>query len=173
MLSKKMQDALNVQVNAELWSAYLYLSMSVDASFKGYKGVANWFAIQFKEEQDHAQILMNYILSRGGQVVLAPIAEVTTSWENPLAAFKDTLEHEQKVTAMINNLCHIADEEKDFATANMLVWFVDEQIEEEESARDIIDELEKVEDNKLGLYMIDKDLAARVYSVPAPLASKE
>ena len=173
MLSKKMQDALNAQVNAELWSAYLYLSMSVDASFKGYKGVANWFAIQFKEEQDHAQIFMNYILSRGGQVTLAPISEVTTSWDSPLAAFKDTLEHEQKVTAMINNLCHIAADEKDFATANMLVWFVDEQVEEEENAKDIIDELEKVEGNKLGLYMIDKDLAARVYSVPAPLAAKE
>lgn len=173
MLSQKMQDALNAQINAELWSAYLYLSMSMDAADKGLKGVANWFAIQFKEEQDHAQIFINYILSRGGRVKLAPIAEVQTEWESPLAMFESTLEHEKKVTALIHNLCLIADEEKDLATANKLVWFVDEQVEEEENARDIIDQMRVVEGNKFGLYMIDKELAARVYSTPAPLADKE
>lgn len=172
MLSKKLQDAINAQVNAEMWSAYLYLSMSLDASNKGYKGVANWFAIQFKEEQDHAQILINYMLSRGCEVKLAPIAAVETSWNTILDAFKDTLVHEKKVTAMIDNLAHIAADEKDFATANMLAWFIDEQIEEEESATDIINALEQVDDSKLGLYMVDKELAARVYSVPSPLASK-
>lgn len=170
MLSKKMQDALNVQINAELWSAYLYLSMSLDAANKGYKGVANWFAIQFKEEQDHAQLFIDYVLARGGKVTLAPIAAVQTEWETPLAMFSDTLAHEQKVTSLIDNLCRIADEEKDFATANKLVWFVNEQVEEEENARDILDQLSMVEGSKMGLYMIDKELGARVYTAPSVAA---
>lgn len=173
MLSKKLLDALNAQVNAEFWSAYLYLSMSADAAAKGHKGVANWFAVQFREEQDHARILMNYILSRGAEVRLAPIAEVRTTWGSPLEMFRDTLEHEKEVTAMIDNLCRIAADDRDFASSNMLVWFVDEQIEEEESAKDLIDALEQVDDSKLGLYMIDKELAARTYVQAAPLAGKE
>ncbi|MDE5945157.1 MAG: ferritin [Rikenella sp.] len=167
MLSPKMQEALNAQINAELWSAYLYLSMSLDASVKGYKGIANWFAVQFKEEQDHAQIFMNYILSRGGQVKLAPLDAVQNEWETPAAMFNDTLTHERKVTAMIDNLCRIADEERDFATANKLIWFVNEQVEEEENARDILDQLHMVEGSRMGLYMIDKELGARVYAAPA------
>ena len=125
MLSVKMQDALNAQINAELWSAYLYLSMSMDASAKGLKGVANWFAIQFKEEQDHAQILMNYVNARGGRVVLAAIDAVQTEWSTPLAMYEKTLEHEQKVTSLINDLYNIAIEEKDHASRSMLTWFVD------------------------------------------------
>ena len=98
MLSEKMEKALNAQINAEFWSAYLYLSMSVHFSAKGMKGVANWFAVQFKEEQDHAQIFVDYVLARGGRVTLAPIAEVPCEWESPLAAFEATLVHEKKVT---------------------------------------------------------------------------
>ncbi len=173
MLSKKLHDALNAQVNAELWSAYLYLSMSLDAENKGFKGVANWFYIQFREEQDHARIFMNYLLSRDAEVKLQPIAEVRTSWASPLEMFKDTLAHEKNVTAMIENLAHIAAEDKDFASSNKLVWFIDEQIEEEESARDMIQSFEAVEGNKFGLYMLDKELTARTYSVPSPLASTE
>lgn len=170
MLSKRMVEALNEQINAEMWSAYLYLSMSLNAAAKGHKGVANWFAIQFKEEQDHAQILINYTLSRGGEVKLAPIAEVETSWKNPLAMFKDTLEHEKKVTAMITKLYEIAVEEKDYPTQNRLKWFIDEQVEEEENAQDIIDSLDKVGDDGLGLYMVDRELGSRTYSAPSPLA---
>ena len=162
MLSKKLHDALNEQINAELWSAYLYLSMSMDAEAKGLKGVANWFFVQFQEEQDHARILMNYINSRDAKVELKPIAEVRTEWTSPLDMFKDTLEHEKVVTSMINNLASIAAEDKDFASANMLVWFVDEQVEEEESARDMITACEAVEGNKFGLYTLDKELAARI-----------
>ena len=173
MLSKKLHDALNAQINAELWSAYLYLSMSLDAENKGFKGVANWFYIQFREEQDHARIFMNYVLSRDAEVKLSPIAEVRTSWASPLDMFKDTLEHEKKVTAMIHNLAAIAAEDRDFASSNKLVWFIDEQIEEEENARGMIQSFEAVEGNKFGLYMLDKELAARVYSVPSPLASAE
>ena len=147
MLSKKLHDALNEQINAELWSAYLYLSMSMDAEAKGLKGVANWF------------------------FELKPIAEVRTEWTSPLDMFKDTLEHEKVVTSMINNLASIAAEDKDFASANMLVWFVDEQVEEEESARDMITACEAVEGNKFGLYTLDKELAARVYQQASPLAA--
>ena len=171
MLSKKLHEALNAQINAELWSAYLYLSMSMDAEAKGLKGVANWFYIQFQEEQDHARIFMNYILSRDAEVTLRPIAEVRTSWASPLEMFRDTLEHEKKVTALINDLAAIAAEDKDYASSNMLVWFIDEQGEEEESARGMITACEAVEGNKIGMYMLDKELAARTYSQAAPLAS--
>ena len=171
MLSQQLHEALNAQINAEMWSAYLYLSMSVDAEAKGLKGVANWFYVQFQEEQDHARILMNYILSRDEKVTLLPIEEVRTEWASPLEMFQDTLTHEKKVTAMINNLAAIAAEDKDFASSNMLVWFVDEQVEEEESARGMITACEAVEGNKFGLYMLDKELAARVYTQAAPLAS--
>ncbi len=172
MLSQKMQSALNAQINAEMWSAYLYLSMSMAAADKGLKGVANWFAIQFKEEQDHAQILINYLLSRGGRVLLEPIAAVDTEWDSVLAMFEQTLTHEQKVTSLINDLYNLAIEEKDHATRSMLTWFVDEQVEEEDSAREIIDQLRMIDCNKLGLYMIDKEMAARVYSTPSPLVKE-
>ena len=171
MLSKKLNEAMNAQINAELWSAYLYLSMSMDAEAKGLKGVANWFYVQFQEEQDHARIFMNYILSRDAEVKLLPIEEVRTAWTSPLEMFQDTLQHEQKVTSLIDELCHIAMAEKDFATSNMLNWFVTEQVEEEDNARTIIDQLKMVEGNSVGLYMIDKELAARTYTVPAPLAN--
>ena len=171
MLSQQLHEALNAQINAEMWSAYLYLSMSVDAEAKGLKGVANWFYVQFQEEQDHARILMNYILSRDAEVRLQPIAEVRTSWDSPLEMFRDTLEHEREVTAMINNLCRIAADDRDFASSNMLVWFVDEQVEEEESAREMITACEAVEGNKFGLYMLDKELAARTYTQASPLAT--
>ncbi len=173
MLSQQLHEALNAQINAEMWSAYLYLSMSVDAEAKGLKGVANWFYVQFQEEQDHARILMNYILSRDAEVRLQPIAEVRTSWDSPLEMFRDTFEHEQKVTAMINNLAAIAAGDKDYASSNMLVWFIDEQVEEEESAREMIGACEAVEGNKFGLYMLDKELAARTYTQAAPLASSK
>ena len=110
MLSKKLHEAMNAQINAELWSAYLYLSMSMDAEAKGLKGVANWFYVQFQEEQDHARIFMNYILSRDAEVKLLPIEEVRTAWTSPLEMFQDTLVHEKEVTAMINNLAAIAAE---------------------------------------------------------------
>lgn len=173
MLSEKLHAALNEQINAELWSAYLYLSMSMDAEAKGLKGVANWFYVQWLEEQDHARILMNYINSRDGKVCLKPIEPVRTEWSSVLEMFQETLKHEKVVTGLINNLAAIAAEDRDFASSNMLVWFVDEQVEEEESARDIIDQLNMVEGNKFGLYMLDKEMAARTYSTPSPLATAE
>ena len=173
MLSTKLHEAINAQINAELWSAYLYLAMSLDAEAKGLKGVANWFYVQFQEEQAHARIFMNYLNSRDAKVELLPIEAVPTSWDSVLDMFKHTLEHEKKVTSLINNLAAIADEDRDFASINRLVWFIDEQVEEEESARDMIAAVEAVEGNKYGMYMLDKDQAARVYNVPSPLATAE
>lgn len=173
MISQKLHNAINAQINAELWSAYLYLSMSLDAETKGYKGFANWFYVQFQEEQAHARIFMNYLNSRDAKVELLPIEAVPTSWDSVLDMFKHTLEHEKKVTSLINNLAAIADEDRDFASINRLVWFIDEQVEEEESARDMIAAVEAVEGNKYGMYMLDKDQSARVYNVPSPLATAE
>ena len=171
MLSQKLHDAINAQINAELWSAYLYLAMSLDAENKGYKGVANWFYVQFQEEQAHARIFMNYLNSRDAKVTLLPIEEVPATWNSILDMYKQTLEHEKKVTSLINNLAFIANEDRDFASINRLVWFIDEQVEEEESAREMIATVEAVEDNKYGMYMLDKELATRVYNVPSPLAT--
>ncbi len=171
MLSKNLHEAINAQINAELWSAYLYLAMSMDAESKGLKGVANWYYVQFQEEQDHARIFMNYLNSRDAKVELAPIAEVPTQWDSVLAMFTQTLEHEKKVTALINNLAAIANDDRDFASINRLTWFIDEQVEEEENAREMIAAVEAVEGNKYGMYMLDKELAARTYTTPSPLAT--
>lgn len=172
MISTKIQDAINAQINAELWSAYLYLSMGMHFESEGNAGIANWFRIQFKEEQAHAEIFINYLISRGGRVILKPIEAVPTTWESPLAAYVATLEHEQKVTALINNLYALAEEEHDYATRGKLDWFVAEQVEEEETAQALIDRLKLIGNNGLALYMLDQELASRVYNVPSPLAAK-
>lgn len=172
MISKQLHDAINAQINAELWSAYLYLAMSLDAEAAGHKGVANWFFVQFQEEQDHARIFMNYLNSRDAKVVLAPIAEVPAHWDTVKDMFVQTLEHEKVVTGLINNLAAIARADNDFASVNRLAWFIDEQVEEEDTARGMIQAFEAVEDNKYGMYMLDKELAARTYSAPAPLAGE-
>ena len=113
----------------------------------------------------------NYLNSRDAKVILQPIAEVRTEWESPLEMFRETLAHEQKVTAMIHNLASIAAADKDYASSNMLVWFVDEQVEEEENARDMIGACEALEGNKYGMYQFNKELAARVYTPATPLAA--
>ena len=171
MISNRLHEAINAQINAELWSAYLYLSMSMDAEAKGLKGVANWYYVQYLEEQDHARIFMNYLNSRDAKVTLRPIAEVPTVWDSALAMFTQTLEHEKKVTSLINNLAAIANEDRDFASINRLTWFIDEQVEEEENAREMIAACEAVEGNKYGMYMLDKELATRTYTQPSPLAT--
>lgn len=172
MLSSNLYKAINEQINAELWSAYLYLSMSMDCQAKGYNGIANWFYVQFQEEQAHARIFMNYLNSRDAKVELLPIVEVRTSWDSVLDMFKQTLEHEKKVTGLINNIAAIANEDRDYASINRVTWFIDEQVEEEESAREMIAAFEAVEGNKYGMYMLDKELATRTYVAPSPLAAE-
>ena len=170
MLSKKLHEALNAQINAEFWSAYLYLSMAMKFEADGRSGIANWFRIQFKEEQAHAEIFINYLVQRGGRVTLKAIDAVPTEWESPIAAFEATLAHEQKVTSLINNLYALAEAEHDYATRGKLDWFVSEQVEEEETAQNLIDRLKLIGDDGLALYMLDQELAQRVYNVPSPLA---
>ncbi len=169
MISKKLAKAINDQINAEMWSAYLYLSMSQDLYAKGFKGIAHWYKVQFLEEQAHAAIMINYLHSQDERVVLAPIAKVQTNWKTILSIFEDTLAHEKKVTAMINNLCDIADADHDRAAGNFLAWFIDEQVEEEENARDLIAQAKMIGDHIGGMIMLDKELGAREYLTPAPL----
>ena len=169
MFNKKIETAINDQINAELWSAYLYLSMSAYCYDNGYNGVANWYQVQFKEEQDHAMILCNYVISRGGRVTLKPIEAVPTQWDSLLNSFEETLKHERIVTGLINDLYTLALQESDYATQSMLKWFIDEQVEEEETALDIINNLKMIKDNGYGLYMLDKELSGRTYKTAAPL----
>lgn len=166
MLNKNIEAALNEQINAEFWSAYLYLSMSLHFENVGRPGIANWYMIQFQEEQAHALALAAYLNARDGKVELKPIKEVPTSWESPLAAFEATLEHEKNVTKMINDLYALAEQEKDFATRQKLNTFVAEQVEEEEGVRQIIDDLTLVGNDGTGLYQIDKELGTRTYVAP-------
>ena len=161
MLEQKMEIALNQQVNAELWSAYLYLSMSYDMDNKGYGGMASWFALQAKEEFEHATRFMKFIGEMDGKVSLMPIAEVRQVWDSPKAAFEDTLMHEKVVTGKIHKLMDMAVELKDYATQSMLKWFVDEQVEEEDNARKILEKLNRIEISPAGLYAVDKELGKR------------
>ena len=161
MLEQKLEVALNQQVNAELWSAYLYLSMSYDMDNKGYEGISSWFASQAKEEFEHATRFMKFIGEMDGKVKLMPIDEVRQEWNSPTDAFEDTLMHEKIVTKKIYKLMDIAIELKDYATQNMLKWFVDEQVEEEDTARKILDKLKKIANSPAGLYALDKELGNR------------
>lgn len=161
MVSKKLEQAINKQINAELWSAYLYLSMSMHFAKEGLPGVSNWFKIQFEEEQMHALKFMDYLISKGNSVELKPIDKVDTSWNNVIHAFEETLKHERVVTALINDLVALARKENDYSTDNLLQWFVNEQVEEEETAQGLIDALKLIGDNGFGLYTFDKDLAKR------------
>lgn len=170
MLSKKVEEALNKQINAEFWSGYLYLSMSAHFAKEGKNGFANWFKVQSLEEKDHALKFFDYILSRGGEVTISPIGEVPHSWASPLEAFKAALAHEKQVTAMIADIVTLANDEKDYATLSMLQWFVEEQVEEESTAQDLIDSLEMIKDNGFGIYTLDRELRSRKYT---PLASNE
>lgn len=164
MLSKKLEAALNAQINAEFWSAYLYLSMAAYFAADGKPGFANWFEIQFKEEQDHAMKFFKYVTDRGAKVELKPIEKVDLTWESPLHAFEETLRHEKIVTGRINDLVALAKDEKDYATESMLKWFVDEQVEEEATAQGYIDALKMIKDNGFGIYTMDKELQSRSYS---------
>lgn len=145
MISNKMAEALNEQINAELRSAYLYLAMSLDADSKALRGVANWFYIQWLEEQDHARIFQKYMIDQDAVVELKPIGNVPTTWKSPLEMFRQALEHEKNVTAMIKELVKISYKECDLETLSRLQWFIDEQVEEEASVREQIDAFSRIE----------------------------
>lgn len=162
----EIEKLLNEQVVAEFDSAYLYLSMSAWADHVGLKGAGNWLRIQFQEEQAHALHFFDYIKNRGGEVKLGGIPAPKNSWENILDLFEDVKVHEQEVTARINNLYSKAHELKDHATSTFLHWFVNEQVEEEKNVQEVIDQLRLVGRDGSGLFIIDKELATRVFVQP-------
>jgi ferritin len=162
-ITKKVEDVLNQQVNAEFWSAYLYLSMSGWCESQGLKGFANWMRVQFQEETSHALKIHDYIIDRAGKAVLQPIAAVDTTWNSILHVFEETYRHECVVTEMIGNCYETALAEKDHATVSMLKWFIDEQTEEESNALALIDQLKLVGEKGDGIYFLDKELATRTF----------
>jgi len=166
MLSEEIGKTLNYQINRELYSAYLYLSMASYADFEGLSGFANWFKIQAKEEEYHAEKMYNYVNQQGRRVVLEAIEQPQTDFSSMLDLFEQTLEHEKIVTSLINDLVRLAREENDYATESFLQWYVTEQVEEEANPAEMIHKLKFVGKDGRGLLMLDKELAARTFSPP-------
>lgn len=167
MIKKNIQKALNKQINAELYSAYLYLSMSAYFQSINLAGFANWMRVQALEEMTHADKFYNFIVERGGRVELEAIEAPPKEWASPLAVFENAYKHEQKVTSMINDLVDLAIKEKDHASNIFLQWFVTEQVEEEASADEVVQKLKLAGDKGSGLFMLDGELSKRVFTPPA------
>ncbi len=161
MFNKKIQDAMNQQIKNELDSAYLYLSMAAYFESINLPGLAHWMRMQDEEERLHAMKFYDFIHERGGRVILLALDQPAAEFESPLDVFEKTLEHEQKVTALINGLYALAVEEKDYASQIFLQWFITEQIEEEDNAGQIIETLKMIGDSHQGLLMLDRELAQR------------
>jgi len=164
MISQRLEKELNEQINAEIYSAYLYLSMSSWFEAQNLPGFANWMKVQYEEEFAHAMKFFNYINERGGRVLLKTIEGPKTEWNNIIEVYEETLKHEQHVTSLINNLVNIAIEEKDHATNNFLQWFVEEQVEEEATATGILEELKMIDGKGHALLMIDREMRQRVFT---------
>ena len=167
MLSEKMREALNVQINKEIYSAYLYLSMATYFESVSLNGFANWQKVQAQEEMVHAMKFYGYINERGGKVDLQAIEAPPTTWESALAVAEHTLKHEQLVTSLINGLVKLAREENDYATESFLKWFIDEQVEEEASAGAVVEKIKLAGDKGGGIFMLDREMGARVFTPPA------
>lgn len=161
MIPKAMQDAMNEQIKNELYSAYLYLSMAAHFESKTLNGFANWLRIQAKEELGHAMKFFDFILERGGTVSLKAIDQPPSSWNSNLEAFEQVLAHEQKVTKNINDLYELALKEKDYPSQVMLQWFIEEQVEEEKNATEIIEKLKLIEAHGTAVLMLDHELGKR------------
>jgi ferritin len=161
MIKSAIEDAMNHQINAEIYSSYLYLSMAADFEEKSLRGMAHWMQIQAKEEWGHAMKFFKYIVDRGGRVTLTAIAAPPSQWGSPHAVFDEVYRHETQVTSLIDKLVELAAAEKDYASGVFLQWFVNEQVEEEANATEILHQLKMVGDSKQGLYMLDRHLAQR------------
>ncbi len=166
MLDKQMSQALNGQINKEMYSAYLYMAMSGYSAKMGLKGFANWFMVQFHEEMFHAMKLYEYVQRQGEDVILQAIEAPPAEFESQLDMFTQTLAHEQFITRSINELMEMAQSKKDHATQIFLEWYVIEQVEEEENDNDIIAQLKLIGDNIHGLMMLDRELSARAATIP-------
>lgn len=168
MLSSKMSEALNAQINAEYYSSYLYLSMAAWSEEQNLPGLGNWFRIQVQEEMGHTMKFFDFVIERGGRVSLGAIDGPETEWDSPTAIFEATLKHEQYVTSLINKLVDLALAESDHATNTFLQWFVTEQVEEEASVNTVLHTLKRMGDAAGGLFMLDRELSQRVFTPPTP-----
>lgn len=165
-MNERLQNAFCVQINKELYSAYLYLSMQTYFKEMNLEGFANWMNVQVQEELAHAMGMYNYVLERGGKVTLMNVEKPDDSWDSPLNVFEKVLEHEQYVTSSINDLTSVAEEIKDRAAISLLQWYIKEQVEEEENCSDICAKLRLIGDDKHALLLIDQELGARTYVAP-------
>ncbi len=163
MLSKKLQDALVEQLNKEYHSAYIYLGMSVYCAKEGYNGCANWFLIQYQEEVSHGMKMFKYLEEQDADITLPSIDSVEVEFKSLIDVFTKSLEHEQLMTKSLNELSDMALKDKDHATYNLLQWYVTEQVEEEATVKEIIDNIKLIGDNGYGLYTIDKELSTRTF----------
>ena len=166
-MNAKIQKAFNKQINEELYSSYLYLSMSAYFEAENLKGMANWMRVQAQEELTHAMKFFHFIYDRDGKVTLTELRAPKVKWTSPLNAFEDALSHEKKISAFINDLVDLSLKESDHAANTFLQWFVNEQVEEEASAKEIVDKLKFAGDNKVTLFMMDNELGQRVFTPPA------
>jgi ferritin len=167
MISKKMNEVLNGQVNAELYSSYLYLSMSSWFSEKSLSGFAGWMRAQAQEELFHSIKILDYILERGGNVQLETIEKPKGSWSSALEIIQETADHEAKVTGLINDLVDVALKERDHAANIFLQWFVAEQVEEEASVGEVVEKMKMIGDDSAGMFAMDMEMGKRVFTAPA------
>ncbi len=178
MSNSKSLEVINEQIKYELYSAYLYLSMSAYFSDLGLPGFAHWLSVQAQEEVGHGTKLYNFIISRGGRAKLLAIEEPPLTWKSPLEVMEESLKHEKFVTSRINMLMDVALKEKDHASSIFLQWFVTEQVEEEENFTDLVTRLKFIKNDGPALLAMDKELAARVFtpvpgSIGAPATATE
>lgn len=173
MLSPKMNEAISDQINAEIFSSYLYLSMAAWFATKGLNGCENWMKIQAQEELSHAMKFFHHVNERGGQALIKAIDKPDTEWGSARDVFEATCKHEAHVTSRINDLMSVAVDEKDYASQAFLQWFISEQVEEEASAEEIRAKFEMAGDSKPALLMLDKELAARSFVYPPPALAEE
>ena len=166
MISEKLEKAFNDQINKELYSEYLYLSMQAYFERTGLTGFVNWMKIQVQEEHAHGMGMFDYVHERGGKVELMAIDKPRTEWSSPLDVFENVLEHEEYVTSRINALMDVAEEVKDRAALTFLDWYLKEQVEEESNVGAVLDKLKLIGDDKHALLLLDKDLGARVFNPP-------
>jgi ferritin len=168
MIGERLNNAINEQIKNELESYYIYLSMAAWLHSRSLDGMGHWMRCQAHEEMIHAMKFYNYIIDRGGEVVLQDLKQLKIRWSSPLEVFKDAYEHEKFITGKINELTTIAREEKDYASEPILAWFSTEQIEEEVNSGKVADELEMVGEDKSGLLMLDRELGSRAYPPGSP-----
>jgi len=166
MISQKIQDAINEQINKEFYSEYLYLSMAAYFNSEGLSGFENFFLMQAEEERFHAIKFYTFVNERGGRVYLKKIDSPDTEFDSSVAVFEKAYEHEKYVSELINKLMDLAIQENDHATKSFLNWYIDEQVEEESSMETILNKLKMIEGKGNGMLMLDKELAARTFTPP-------